>query len=118
MCGRYELHTHPAAVALALGLKFPPEITPRYNIASTQQVPIVRLRDGERELSQVRWGLVPFWAKDPAIGSKLINPRAETIASKPAFREAYGNARCLIPASGFYEWVRHEVASVIVRRTH
>jgi putative SOS response-associated peptidase YedK len=106
MCGRYELHTHPAAVALALGLKFPPEIAPRYNIAPTQQIPIVRLRDGERELSQVRWGLVPFWAKDPAIGNKLINARAETIASKPAFRDAYRKARCLIPASGFYEWAK------------
>src|ERR1700688_2173382 len=103
MCGRYELHTHPAAVALALGLKFPPEITPRYNIAPTQQVPIVRPRDRERELSQVRWGFVPFWAKDPAIGNKLINARAETIASKPVFRDGYKKARCLIPASGFYE---------------
>jgi putative SOS response-associated peptidase YedK len=106
MCGRYELHTHPTAVALALGLEFPPEITPRYNIAPTQQVPIVRLREGERELSQLRWGLVPFWAKDPAIGNKLINARAETIASKPAFRESYRKARCLIPASGFYEWAK------------
>ena len=71
MCGRYELHTHPAAVALALGLKFPPEISPRYNIAPTQNVPIVRLRDGERELSQVRWGFVPFWAKDVSIGFRF-----------------------------------------------
>ena len=67
MCGRYELHTHPAALALAQGLKHPPEIQPRYNIAPTQQVPIIRLRDVERELSQVRWGLVPFWAKDISI---------------------------------------------------
>ncbi len=74
---------------------------PRYNI--TQQVPIVRLRDGDRQLSQVCWGLVPFWAKDISIGNKLINARAETIASKSAFRDAYRKARCLIPASGFYE---------------
>jgi putative SOS response-associated peptidase YedK len=108
MCGRYELHTHPAAVALALGLKFPPEITPRYNIAPTQQVPIVRLRDGERELSQVRWGFVPFWAKDMAIGSRMINARSETIATAPAFRSAFKKMRCLIPASGFYEWLKRE----------
>ena len=107
MCGRYELHTHPAALALALGLKYPPDISPRYNIAPTQQVPIVRLTTGgQRELSQVRWGLVPFWAKDPQIGNKMINARAETVSSKPGYREAYKKARCLIPASGFYEWAK------------
>jgi putative SOS response-associated peptidase YedK len=107
MCGRYELHTSPAALALALGLRYPPEIKARYNIAPTQQVPIVRLtRDGERELSQVKWGLVPFWAKDPSIGNKMINARAETIVSKPGFRDAYKKTRCLIPASGFYEWAK------------
>jgi len=106
MCGRYELHTHPAALALALGLKFPPEITPRYNIAPTQPVPIVRLHDGNRELSQVRWGLVPFWAKDTSIGNKMINARAETVATRPGFRDSYREKRCLIPASGFYEWAK------------
>jgi putative SOS response-associated peptidase YedK len=107
MCGRYELHTHPAALALALGLKYAPEIQARYNIAPTQQVPIVRLNMvGERELSQVRWGLVPFWAKDIAIGNKMINARAESIATKSGYRDAYKNARCLIPASGFYEWAK------------
>jgi putative SOS response-associated peptidase YedK len=105
MCGRYELHTQPAAMALAFGLKYPPEITARYNIAPTQQVPIIRRNaDGERELSQVRWGLVPFWAKDPSVGSKMINARAETVVSKPGFGDAYKKLRCLIPASGFYEW--------------
>src|SRR4029453_4234895 len=103
MCGRYALHTHPAALALALGLKFPPEITPRYNIAPTQPVPVVRLRDGERELSQVRWGLVPFWAKDMSIGNKMINARAESVATKPGYRDAHRKMRCLIPASGVYE---------------
>jgi putative SOS response-associated peptidase YedK len=107
MCGRYELHTSPAALALALSLRYPPDIGARYNIAPTQQVPIVRLtQGGERELSQVRWGLVPFWAKDSSIGSKMINARAETVTSKPGFREAYKKARCLIPASGFYEWAK------------
>ena len=107
MCGRYELHTSPAALALAFGLKDPPEIQPRYNIAPTQQVPVIRLNlDGERELSQLRWGLVPFWAKDISIGSRMINAKAESITSKPGFRDAYRTARCLIPASGFYEWAR------------
>jgi len=107
MCGRYELHSSPATLAFTLSLKHPPDIQARYNIAPTQHVPIVRLnRDDERELSQVRWGLVPFWAKDPSIGSKMINARSETIATKPGFREAYRKARCLIPASGFYEWAK------------
>jgi putative SOS response-associated peptidase YedK len=105
MCGRYELHTHPAAIALAFGLPFPPEIRPRYNIAPTQDVPVVRLsRSGERELAQVRWGLVPRWAKDPSIGTRMINARAETLADKPAYRMALRHHRCLVPADGFYEW--------------
>ena len=105
MCGRYELHTHPAALALAFGLPYPPEIGPRYNIAPTQDVPVVRVSaSGERELAQVRWGLVPRWAKDPSIGSRMINARAETLAEKPAFRTAVRRHRCLVPADGFYEW--------------
>ncbi len=106
MCGRYELHTHPAALALALGLKFTPEIAPRYNIAPTQQVPVVRVCEAERRLSQVRWGLVPFWAKDVSIGSRMINARAESVATRPGYRDAYRKTRCLIPASGFYEWAK------------
>lgn len=105
MCGRYELHTHPAAIALAFGLLEPPALAPRYNIAPTQPVPIVRRRaDGTRECVDMRWGLVPRWAKDPAIGVKMINARAETIAEKPSFRTAFNHHRCLIPADGFYEW--------------
>lgn len=105
MCGRYELHSHPAAIALAFGLAYPPQIHPRYNIAPMQQVPIVRLSGaGERELVQMRWGLVPRWAKDPSIGAKLINARGETVAAKPSFRTALRRHRCLLPADGFYEW--------------
>lgn len=105
MCGRYELSSHPAAIALAFGLAHPPELTARYNIAPTQRVPIVRLdSDGQRELVQVRWGLVPRWAKDPSIGARLINARGETVAQKAAFRAAYARHRCLLPATGFYEW--------------
>jgi putative SOS response-associated peptidase YedK len=105
MCGRYELHAHPAAIALAFGLDAPPELAPRYNIAPMQQVPIVRINGhGARELAMVRWGLVPRWAKDPSIGAKMINARGETVRDKPAFRTAYRRHRCLLPASGFYEW--------------
>ena len=105
MCGRYELSSHPAVIALAFGLQHPPAIRPRYNIAPMQQVPIVRVNAaGERELVQVRWGFVPRWAKDPAIGARMINARAETLASRPAFRNAFERHRCLVPATGFYEW--------------
>ncbi len=105
MCGRYELHSHPAAIALAFGLAHVPEVAPRYNIAPMTDVPIVRVNvAGERELVQVRWGLVPRRATDPSIGNKLINARGETIATKPSFRTAYRLHRCLIPADGFYEW--------------
>ena len=90
MCGRYELHSSPAAIALAFGLAWPPDIRPRYNIAPTQSVPIVRINAaGERELIQMRWGLVPRWAKDPSIGARMINARGETVADKPAFRTAF-----------------------------
>jgi putative SOS response-associated peptidase YedK len=105
MCGRYELSSHPTAIALAFGLAHPPDLRPRYNIAPTQQIPIVRLDStGHRELVQVRWGFIPRWAKDPSIGLRMFNARAETVADKPAFRTAYARHRCLIPASGFYEW--------------
>ena len=80
MCGRFELHTSPAAIALAFGLPHPPAIGPRFNIAPMQDVPVIRTtRSGERELAQVRWGLVPRWAKDPSIGARMINARAETL---------------------------------------
>jgi len=105
MCGRYELHTHPAALALAFGLPAPPPVAPRYNIAPMQDVAVVRLSHaGTRELAFVRWGLVPRWAKDPSIGARMINARSETLAEKPSFRTALRRHRCLIPADGFYEW--------------
>ena len=105
MCGRYELHSHPAAIALAFGLAQLPEVHARYNIAPMTDVGIVRLNaEGAREFVRVRWGLVPRWAKDTAIGNKMINARGETIAEKPSFRMAYRRHRCLLPADGFYEW--------------
>ena len=105
MCGRYELSSHPAALALAFGLPLPPDVAPRYNIAPMQQVPIVRFNAaGERELTFVRWGFVPRWAKDPSIGARMINARAETLSSRYAFHNAYARHRCLLPVNGFYEW--------------
>jgi putative SOS response-associated peptidase YedK len=105
MCGRYELHSQPAAIALAFGLPWPPDVAPRYNIAPMQQVPVVRVNArGERELVQVRWGLVPRFASDPSIGARMINARAETVATRGAFRHALARRRCLVPADGFYEW--------------
>lgn len=83
--------------------------SPRYNIAPTQVVPILRLGDdGQREIVPARWGLVPAWAEDPAIGSRMINARAETAGQKPAFRSALKRRRCIVPASGFYEWQKTE----------
>jgi putative SOS response-associated peptidase YedK len=106
MCGRFTLTTEPGVVARRFGA--PPAegggTTPRYNIAPTQTVVTVT-EDGERHLEQMHWGLVPRWAKDPKIGSRLINARAETLAQKPTFRESLRRQRCLLPADGFYEWV-------------
>lgn len=106
MCGRYELHSHPAAIALAFGLADPPALAPRYNIAPLTDVPVVRVNArGERELTFLRWGLVPRWAHDPSIGSRIINARGETLAERESFRIGYRRHRCLLPADGFYEWI-------------
>ncbi len=105
MCGRYDITTPVAALARLFGFEDLPNLEPRYNVAPTQTVPVVGLaKDGRRSLKMLRWGLVPSWAKDLGIGAKLINARAETLAEKPAFRAAYARRRCLVPASGFYEW--------------
>ena len=81
------------------------DLKPRYNIAPSQTVPVVRLNPaGRRELALLRWGLIPSWSKDPKIAYRTINARAETIATAPAFRAAFKKRRCLVPASGFYEW--------------
>jgi putative SOS response-associated peptidase YedK len=108
MCGRFALTSPGDALAELLGLSEPPRLAPRYNIAPTQPVGIVRQprRGAAREWALVRWGLIPGWAKDPSIGNKLINARAETAAQKPSFRNAMRRRRCLVPADGFYEWAR------------
>lgn len=104
MCGRYTLKTPSRRIAEAFDLPEIPDREPRFNIAPTQLVLIVRNEEGERVARMVRWGLIPFWAKDPSIGNKLINARSETVAEKPAFRQAFQKRRCLVIADGFYEW--------------
>ncbi|RMG41952.1 MAG: SOS response-associated peptidase [Planctomycetota bacterium] len=126
MCGRFNLRASPKEIAAAFGVRDVPEFPPRFNIAPTQPVIVVcrltaeqlaellavpsegRTSAGgavaDRVATWMRWGLVPHWADDPSIGSRMINARAESVARKPAFRAAFRRRRCLIPASGFYEW--------------
>ena len=105
MCGRFALPT-PEEITGHFNLKKKPNLEPRYNIAPSQNIAVVRLtpHTPERELALLRWGLIPFWAKDRKIGYKMINARAESVADKPAFRAAFRQRRCLIPATGFFEW--------------
>ena len=109
MCGRFAFYSPAEATAALFGAAGSLDIGPRYNIAPTQDIAAVRDTGAEGdglELVALRWGLVPFWAKDPAIGNRMINARAETVAEKPAFRAAFRRRRCLVLADGFYEWHR------------
>lgn len=111
MCGRFTLVTEPQELAALFELERTPALRPSYNIAPTAIIPIVRATgEGQegagREMVPVQWGLVPFWAKDPAIGARMINARCETVAEKPAYRAAFRYRRCLVPVDGFYEWRR------------
>lgn len=105
MCGRYTL-TDPGAELLRHFqlTSLPPDYRPRYNIAPTQPVTAVIADESGRRAGYLRWGLIPSWAKDPAIGNRMINARGETVAEKPSFRTALRRRRCLIPVDGFYEW--------------
>lgn len=106
MCGRFTLTSDPAEIAAEFGgLMLPEDYRPRYNIAPTQEVLAVAAGPEGPRAERFRWGLIPFWAKDPAIGNRMINARAETLAEKPSFRTAFQRRRCLILADGFYEWV-------------
>jgi putative SOS response-associated peptidase YedK len=118
MCGRYRLSRRKQIVEEYFDSAGEDDWAPRYNVAPTQPVPIIRQHPTEprRELSLVRWGLIPSWAKDASGAARMINARSETAATTSAFRDALTNRRCLIPADGFYEWLRHEAACVIVRR--
>ena len=131
MCGRFTLTSPTDELAGYFNVLAKTQLSPRYNIAPTQPVACVRQTAGSatepstsqaptkpstpsepaaRELVALRWGLIPFWAKDPAIGSRMINARSESVADKPAFREAFRKRRCLVVADGFYEWKRLKAA--------
>lgn len=105
MCGRFAFYSPAEAVSRLFGVDEVPALEPRFNIAPTQFVPVVRADDdGGRRISMLHWGLVPFWAKDKSIGNRMINARAETVAEKPAYKDSFRSRRCIVPANGFYEW--------------
>jgi putative SOS response-associated peptidase YedK len=104
MCGRYAITSAPEAIRALFNYDEQPNFPPRYNVAPTQPIPIVRVVDGKRHFALVRWGLIPPWVKDPKTFSLLINARGESVVDKPAFRAAMRRRRCLVPADGFYEW--------------
>lgn len=108
MCGRFSLTRREAELVERFGIELlfleGEELRPRYNIAPTQMVPVVLDKDGQRVLATMKWGLIPFWTKDPKKTKPIINTRSESIAEKPFFKQAANKRRCLIPADGFYEW--------------
>ena len=105
MCGRYSLHANPGVIALAFKLGVAIDWSARYNLTPSSRIVIVREDAAAgRVAALIKWGLIPGWAKDPTIGNKLANARGETVDEKPSFRNAFKRSRCLIPASGFYEW--------------
>ena len=105
MCGRYTLSTTVEKLAEEFGIVGQlPDLQPSYNVAPTREVPAVVLGGEGRRLEMLRWGLIPSWADDPGIGSRMINARSETVAEKPSFRRAFKKSRCLMLADGFYEW--------------
>jgi len=107
MCGRYALTTTAKMLAEEFGINEVSPFLPRYNVAPTQQAPVIR-KDGDDPgrlaVSMLKWGFIPLWAKDAKIGNSLINARADGVATKPAFRSAFKKRRCIVPISGFYEW--------------
>jgi putative SOS response-associated peptidase YedK len=104
MCGRYVIISTPEAIRALFGYGEQPNFPPRYNVAPTQPIPVVRLADGKRSFALMRWGMIPSRVKDPKTFPLLINARGESVLDKPAFRNAMRRRRCLIPADGFYEW--------------
>ena len=108
MCGRFTLRSRAESLARHFSCEIEGELAPRYNIAPTQMVSVVRrqIEDVKARLAMLRWGLVPSWAKDLSIGNRMINARAESVADKPAFRAAFRRRRCLIPADGYFEWLK------------
>jgi putative SOS response-associated peptidase YedK len=106
MCGRFTQRTPAPRLKKEFGVEEVPEVEARYNIAPTQSIHSVRQTLDGREMSFLKWGLIPSWAKDSSMGAKLINARSETVKEKPSFREAFKRRRCIIPADGFYGWQR------------
>ena len=105
MCGRFARYSLSRELERFFNAHSPDfELQPNYNVAPTQEIPVIVIHEDERHVKKRHWGLVPFWAKDISIGSRMINARVETVTSKPAFRAALKQRRCLIPANGFYEW--------------
>ena len=106
MCGRFTIFADPDRLAERFQAELPAEgLQPRYNAAPTQHLPVI-LNEVPPAIQLLQWGLIPSWAKDPAIGSRMINARAETLAEKPSFRAAFKKRRCLVLADGFYEWLQ------------
>ena len=104
MCGRYVIKSPPAAIRALFGYGEQPNFPPRYNVAPTQPIPLVRIVEGKRTFALMRWGFIPAWVTDPKAFSLVINARGESVLEKPAFRNAMRRRRCLMPADGFYEW--------------
>src|SRR6201990_3521807 len=104
MCGRYTVTSAPEALRALFRYEEQPNFPPRYNVAPTQPIAVVRLFEGKRQFVLMRWGLLPSWVKDPKAFSLIVNARGESVIDKPAFRAAMKYRRCLIPADGFYEW--------------
>ena len=121
MCGRYTLTSSGEDLALAFDLPELPFVPQRYNLAPTQEAAVVRVLEpgGPRRLDPLKWGLIPFWAKEAAIGNKMINARAESVAEKPSYKSSFKNKRCLVAADGFYEWKKEGKAKqpYLIRRT-
>jgi len=120
MCGRFTLAVELSTVMKVFQAHFKNEsfvYSKRYNIAPSQNIPVITGMGDQREISLIRWGLIPHWAKDASIGSKLINARAETIDQKPAFKYSFLQRRCLIPADGFYEWIKQDGRKTPMRIT-
>ncbi|MEM9171066.1 MAG: SOS response-associated peptidase [Pseudomonadota bacterium] len=106
MCGRFAFYSAAEAVRDLFGVHAPDlAVIAQFNIAPTDLAAVVRVDDGVRSVSMLRWGLLPFWAKDKRMASRMINARAETVAEKPAYRAAFRERRCVVPADGYYEWI-------------
>lgn len=111
MCRRYALYADPSLIGRTFGVRVA-DLILSFNIAPGQTAPVIRMARGERELAALRWGLVPPWSRGPDSRPSMINARADEVAEKPAYREAFRRRRCLIPASGFYRWCEGEISSI------